>query len=167
MKTTKTRKSRAAEFNSFVTENETRLVSLAYRLTRNMDDARDLTQDAFLRGWERIDQFKPGTNLGGWMYTIIRNSWIDACRRNSQRATSAPMLESRAQGDASPDRAELCLVLRDVLRLLENLPRAQRQAVMMKSAGKTYREAAKSARVPMGTMQVRIFKARATLAAAL
>jgi RNA polymerase sigma-70 factor (ECF subfamily) len=155
-----------AVLTAFIRENDGRLVSLAYRLTRNTEDARDLVQDALLRACERFHQFD-GRNLGGWLYTIIRNSWIEGCRSRQRQSNAAPMFAARGGSDLTEDRAELCLVLQDVMRLLQELPKPLRQAIMMRSSGSSYRETARRARVPLNTIKVRIFRGRAALAEAL
>lgn len=152
---------------AFIAENEPRLVTIAYRFTRNMEDARDLVQEALLRACERYHQFD-GRNLGGWIYTIIRNSWIEHGRSRKRQLSAQPLLTSReSMHDVTSDRAELCLVLQDVLRALRALPAKQRQALILKSTGSTYREVAKRTRSPMGTIQATVSRGRALLAEAL
>jgi RNA polymerase sigma-70 factor, ECF subfamily len=157
----------SGDFSRFIFENEKKLTSIAYRLTGNMEDARDLVQESLLRACERYDRFD-GRNLGGWIYTIIRNLWTDHCRTAKYRERARPLFTSREfLREDSSDRAELCIVLQDVLKLLSELPKKQRTALMMRSNGSSYREMARRQRMPVGTVKASVSYGRALLAEAL
>src|SRR4051794_6217613 len=57
------------------------LRAFAFSLCRNADLADDLVQDTILRAWKNLDRFEPGTNLGAWLFTILRNGFLTQHRR--------------------------------------------------------------------------------------
>ena len=59
------------------------LYQRAYRLTRDLDAANDLVQDALERGYQKLDHYQPGTNLRAWLLRIMRNVWISRHRREA------------------------------------------------------------------------------------
>lgn len=59
-----------------------RMLYFALRLTRNMEDARDLTQESLLKALANRDQYKADTNFKAWLYTIVRNTFINGTRRD-------------------------------------------------------------------------------------
>ena len=59
--------------------------NFAYRLTRNEADARDLTQEAFIRVYRAWRSFKPGTSFLSWIYRIVTNLYRDELRRQKGR----------------------------------------------------------------------------------
>lgn len=156
-----------AQLTGFIATNQGRLVAIAYRLTRNTEDARDLVQDALLKACEKAHQFD-GKNLGGWLYTIIRNSWIERGRVRVREQRAQPRLMGRESlREVTDDRAELCIVLQDVLRLLGALPRYQRRAITAISTGSKYREVARRQRITEGSVKSAVSRARVTLMQAL
>src|SRR5512132_2074820 len=62
------------------------LFATAMRLTRNRADAEDLVQDTFVKAFRHSSQFKRGTNLRAWLYTILHNTWRNR-RRDASRDT--------------------------------------------------------------------------------
>src|SRR6478672_4187123 len=64
------------------------LFATAMRLTRNRADAEDLVQDTYVKAFRFAKQFKPGTNLRAWLYTILHNTW-----RNKRRDASRDAVE--------------------------------------------------------------------------
>ena len=74
-------------FEGFVREYGERAFQFAYRLTGNVEDAKDLVQDAFhraLRSWDRYDPSRP---LDAWFFTILRHLYFDSRKRAGRRKT--------------------------------------------------------------------------------
>ena len=69
------------EFNTLVLRQATSLRSYALHFTRDADDANDLVQDTMLKAITYYNKFKEGTNLKGWLYTIMKNTFINNYRR--------------------------------------------------------------------------------------
>ncbi|WP_416900062.1 MAG: RNA polymerase sigma factor [Minwuia sp.] len=142
-----------------------RLWRYALVLSRNPTLAEDLVQATCVRALERQSQYRPGTNLRAWLFTILSSIWKNHLRAEKVRTGSG--FEDPEQvllGDGSKDLVANNL-LRRVLSEVERLPEAQRQAVVLVYAeGFTYREAAEVLEVPIGTIMSRLAAARSTLA---
>ena len=75
------------EFNSSLIKLRPKLHGLAIKLTSNSDKARDLVQDTYLKAMISREQFNDYTNLGGWVFTIMKNSFINNYRRSLKKNT--------------------------------------------------------------------------------
>src|SRR5687767_15083525 len=74
-----------ADFNILVTKYSSSLKPFALSLTRDMDEAKDLLQETILRALASKDKYTEGTNLKGWLYTIMKNIFINNYRRGVKR----------------------------------------------------------------------------------
>lgn len=72
------------EMADYLVANQKPLWQSAFYLTKNEDDASDLTQSVFLKALCNFEKFTDSTNLGGWLYTIMRNLFINQCRSADQ-----------------------------------------------------------------------------------
>ena len=139
-----------------------RLRRFARALARNAADADDLVQLALERALARAGQARADSDLGGWMYGILRNAWIDELRSRGRRARLfAPAEAARHEGDDSqPRQAELL----SVQEALARLPQEQRIAVaLVLIEGLSYKEAAHIMQVPIGTLTSRLARGREAL----
>jgi len=135
----------------------------ALRLCRRNDRAEDLVQEALLRAIVNIELFQPGSNMTAWLFTILRNHFLNECRRSRREVSDvdgyfvATMTSQPAQ--------EAHLQLDELEDALAQLPDDQREAVILVAcAGLSYDEAAKSCHCAVGTIKSRLFRARARLA---
>ena len=124
--------------------------------------AEDLAQDALAKAWRARDSFEPGTNLKAWLFTILRNEFY-SYGRSAWRQT--PWDENLAESIPAPARAqEWAMQLSDAARALRELPDAQREALILISAGGfSYDEAAKICGVAAGTVKSRVARGRKAL----
>src|SRR5512132_4083361 len=84
------------------------LFATALRLTRNRADAEDLVQDTFVKAFRHSKQFKRGTNLRAWLYTILHNTWRNR-QRDASRETvevDSEQVERAAEGGGAGEPAE-------------------------------------------------------------
>ena len=116
------------------------LYSFAMRLTRDPDDASDLVQETFLKGFRFFDKFERGTNCKAWLFRILKNSFINKFRQSA----GAPDLVK--YGDI--EEFYTVLVLCDI-------------------EGFTYAEIAEHIDCPIGTVRSRLHRARKILAGRL
>ena len=143
-----------------------RLRRFALGLTGNPADADDLVQDAVERALRNLHQWQQGTRLDSWMFRITQNLWIDAVRARRVRAVVAhdPEAAEKVAVDGARE-VEARLTFADTVRALAELPEEQRAVVaLVLIDGMSYREAADTLNVPMGTVTSRLARARMALA---
>lgn len=145
-----------------------RLRRFAWGLSGSRDDGDDLVQAACARALARLDQFQPGTRLDSWMFRIIQTLWLDEKRRQRVRGVAPdpdtlPELSDDGVGARAPqDRLTLARVRAEVAAL----PPDQRAVLILVAVeGLSYREAAETLDVPVGTVMSRLSRARAKLLA--
>ncbi len=133
------------------------LYSMAYRLTRNPDEAQDLVQETYLKAYKYYDKFEKGTNLKAWLFRILKNSFINNYRKKqSQPQQSAfedieesfeTLVSDEAhQGMKDPEQNALENVLdEDVQAALDGLRDDYRMVIhLVDIEGFSYKEASKS-----------------------
>ena len=144
------------------------MYSAALRLTRNRDEAEDLTQEAMVRAFEAYDRFD-GRNFKAWMLRILTNLYINRYRK-SQREPGIESLDVDSAADFVPaesgNPAELFdgLLGEQVEEALASIPEEYRISVLLCDVeGMSYDEIAASLNVPIGTVRSRIARGRAML----
>lgn len=145
-----------------------RLRKFAYVLTRDLEQADDLVQDTCMRALDRLEQWEKGTRLDSWLFRIAQNIWFDRLR---SAKTRGPMegIETGEEfmGEDGRDVAESRLALSDVANALEKLsPEQQVLIALVCIDGLSYKEAADTLQVPIGTIMSRLARARQALYAA-
>jgi RNA polymerase sigma-70 factor (ECF subfamily) len=152
------------------------LYHVALRLTRNRAEAEDVVQEACLRAFRSFHSFNPGTNCRAWLFTILRNVFLNRVRTHGREVLEAEMggldnVESASEPhvDRNPEEQFLQTMLHgDVDRALTALPLPFREAVMLVDIeGLTYREVAEVLSCPIGTVMSRLSRGRALLRRAL
>ena len=149
------------------------LFATAMRLTRNRADAEDLVQDTFVKAFRFSGQFKRGTNLRAWLYTIHHNTWRnrrrdasrDAVEVDSEQVEQAATVVTGSEAFETPERILMRSTLdADLQAALDDLPDAFRQAVWLRDVEEfTYAEIAEMLSVPIGTVMSRISRGRRLL----
>jgi RNA polymerase sigma factor (sigma-70 family) len=140
-----------------------RLRRFARVLAGGAVDADDLVQTAVERGLEQRDQWRLGVRLDSWMFTIMRQAWIDDAGGRSRRGgLFVPLDASESDSATVPARPEA----RDVAAALARLPQDQRLAVaLVLVEGLSYGEAAEVMDVPVDALASRLVGAREALLA--
>jgi RNA polymerase sigma-70 factor (ECF subfamily) len=123
-------------FEQIVALHERRVFALAVRLTGSVEDAKDATQEAFLRLHRKIEQIDSGRGVGAWLYTVT----VNACRdigRERQRSRLIPMDDcaslAPAATDASPEGLYADQQREEQLRaVLRRLPEKERAALLLR-----------------------------------
>lgn len=144
------------------------LRNYALQLTQNMDDANDLVQETFLKAMMYSSKFKKGTNLKGWLFTIMRNSFINNYRRITKRSTFMDTQEEQFIIDSAKsfntfNDGESKFVRQDLANAIDKLPDDLRITFEMNTLGYKYHEIAEKINIPIGTVKTRIFVARRKL----
>ena len=156
------------DFSLEVTHEAKPLKGFAMKLTRNHDDADDLVQDTVLKALANRDKFQEGTNLKGWLYTIMKNIFINKYRRAVKSGifnydTEGQYYINSATSGTSRNEGEASLMMRDIWNAIGELSQKQREPFVMSYSGYKYEEIAQSLHLPLGTVKVRIHHARKEL----
>jgi RNA polymerase sigma-70 factor (ECF subfamily) len=163
----------AAQRASFEAEALVQLDALygfALRLTRARDEAEDLVSDTVLRAFERWDQYRPGTNIRAWLFTILYHVFVSRRRRIGAR--EVPESDSghawtvqNAVGEADPEARFYDSFLDDeIVRAIDGLQEEYRAVVVLSDIEELrYAEIARILGIPEGTVKSRLFRGRRLL----
>jgi len=145
-----------------------RLRRFALGLTARPDLADDLVQAGCERALTRQHQWQPGTRLDSWMFRILQNLWIDHLRSGGREQPVEPE-EIENVADRDWDRGlEAKLTLEQVVAAMGRLPPSMRAVLTLVCVdGQSYKEAAATLEVPIGTVMSRLARARLELHRAL
>jgi len=170
----------AAAFETLVNERSGEIYGLLYRLTENVEEARDLTQETFLRAFQSIAHFRGESDLRTWIYRIAinqaRNRWrwwrrrrreatvsIDAPEIGGGRLGLVATLKSNTIRDPEQD-ALLSERERALKKALSSLKRVYREAVILRDIeGFAYEEIAAALSISVGTVKSRLARGRQEL----
>ena len=141
--------------------------NLARWLTRDEGDAQDVVQEAYLRALRFFDGFRGG-DARAWLLAIVRNTCYDWLRKNRSGDSSTPFdeeLHTPLAQSATPEHSLMRHVDRETLRgALAALPPAFREVIVLRELeGLSYKEIARVADVPIGTVMSRLARARGLL----
>ena len=128
------------------------------RTDTESDVADDLVQAAVKRGLERRSQWRPGTRLVSWMFTIMRNAWIDETRSRGRRGRLfAPPEAGEHVAGSDGEAVHARLEAREVAAAMGRLPEDQRLAVaLVLVEGLSYQEAAEILDIPKRSLSNRL-----------
>jgi RNA polymerase sigma-70 factor (ECF subfamily) len=149
----------------------------ALSLARQEADADDLVQETFLRAYRSWDRYEPGTECRGWLFTICRNTFLRARKREARQvacddpeleALAAAAMHASAQQSGYGDLFERVDLSGAVERALIELPEAFREVVILVDVeDQSYDIASQVLGVPIGTVRSRLFRGRRLLQEAL
>lgn len=146
------------------------LYNVAFRLTGDDQDARDLVQEALLRVRRGLERYEPGS-LEGWLARIVTNVFLDEVRRKRRRPTQAlPDNPDLVVPPSMPadDAAAAAGLSDEIQAALASLPEEFRVPVVLCDvADRSYEEIAATLGVPVGTVRSRLHRGRRMLRAAL
>ena len=173
------RRGDAVAFEQLVTERSADIYAVLYRLTADAEEARDLTQETFLRAFQSIGRFRGDADLKTWIYRIAinqaRNRWRWWRRRRRDVHVSLdgdggsderPLIAALRNEDApDPEQTTLAHEREDQLRVaLSGLRRAYREAVILRDVeGFSYEEIATTLEISIGTVKSRLSRGRLEL----
>jgi RNA polymerase sigma-70 factor (ECF subfamily) len=155
------------EFNNQVQQLSESLYSFAYNLTRNIEDAKDLIQETAYRAMLNRDKFKMNSNLKAWLYTIMKNIFINNYRKQSKQRTvlsdSENDFSDGSYNATTANNAEVKLALACIEKELAAIDSNLRTPFIRYVEGYKYHEIADELNLPLGTVKSRIFFARREL----
>jgi RNA polymerase sigma-70 factor (ECF subfamily) len=155
------------EFDQLLLNNTEFLKPFAVTLTRDQEVAKDLLQETMFRALANKDKYNVGTNIKAWLYTIMRNIFINNYRRKAKQNTifdSTPndFLLNYNQVTTS-NAAEGSLTMKDIQGAIHKLPEIFRNPFMLYFEGYKYHEISVMLSEPLGTIKSRIHFARKLL----
>ena len=152
------------EMADYLVANQKPLWQSAFYLTKNEDDASDLTQSVFLKALCNFEKFTDSTNLGGWLYTIMRNLFINQCRSADQvRISRSDKEYETAPNDlmyGTSESADSRCTMQDIEHAIDILNKEYSIPFRMYVSGYKYQEIADKMNIPLGTVKSRIFIAK-------
>ena len=155
------------EFDQLLMNNTEFLKPFAVTLTRDNEVAKDLLQETMYRALANKEKYNTGTNIKAWLYTIMRNIFINNYRRKAKQNTifdNTPndyLLDYNQQ--TISNRAEGVLSMKGIQAAIHNLPHIFRNPFMLYFEGYKYHEIAEMLAEPLGTIKSRIHFARKLL----
>lgn len=156
-----------AAFTTRLMSLQSNMLNFAYTLTSNRDDAYDLLQDTTLKVLDNREKYVENTNFKGWVFTIMRNIFINNYRRVVRSATVVDRTEDlyhlNLPQDSGFETPEGYFGVNEIASAIEDFPEKYRVPFSMHVAGYKYNEIAEHMQLPLGTVKSRIFFARQAL----
>lgn len=152
------------EFNHAVQTQYSPLKGYAMKLVHDVENANDLVQETMFKAFRNKDKFAEGTNLKGWLYTIMKNIFINNYRRMVNSKIFSDDTENQyyinSLNNSDRNASESRLALADIYAAINNLSENLRTPFMLSFEGYKYEEIAKQLAIPLGTVKIRIHNAR-------
>ena len=153
-----------SEFGTMILTHQSFLQQLALKLTRDSEESDDLMQETYFKALKNQDKFQQGTNIKGWLYTIMKNTFINAYRKKKNQNTFVDETDNKyfinlgesektVQTDAAVDREYM-------MNQINEVEKTYVETFMMYYNGYKYEEIAEILGIPLGTVKSRIFLAR-------
>lgn len=153
-----------SEFGTMILTHKGFLHQLALKLTRDNVESDDLIQETYFKALKNQDKFQHGTNIKGWLYTIMKNTFINAYRKKKNQNTFVDETDNKyfinlgesektVQTDAAVDREYM-------MNQINEVEKTYVETFMMYYNGYKYEEIAEILGIPLGTVKSRIFLAR-------
>jgi RNA polymerase sigma-70 factor (ECF subfamily) len=176
--TSKNMTTKSRQFETLVLPLYDNLYGAAMRLTRDVAESEDLVQDSLVRAFRFWNSFKQGTNLKAWLFTILRNTFINGYHRkgrassfasdvNAQMLSLGPSVAVASLASQPPGPEEVMsgeVTIRRIREALDVLPPDFRLAVTLADLeGLSYKEIAELLDCPIGTVMSRIYRGRQAL----
>jgi RNA polymerase sigma-70 factor, ECF subfamily len=143
------------------------LHAFAFNLTKNGEDAKDLYQETAFRAMTNMDKFRPGTNFKAWLFTIMKNIFINNYRKrvkaNTIMDSTDNMYYLNSGAVTISNSADSSIMMKELVTMVERLDDSIRIPFLMHYQGYKYQEIADFLDLPLGTVKSRIFFARKEL----
>lgn len=157
----------ALEFNYELEQAYASIYSYTYKFTNNAEEASDLVHDTIVKAIGNRQKFKHGTNLKAWLYTIMRNTFINGYRRGSKLQSivnNQPDFHNLYLDNGVNTTPYQYTTTKELTQQVDNLTDKLRIPFKLYVEGFKYQEIAEDLNVPIGTIKTRIHHARKMLA---
>jgi len=152
------------EFNGRFEGMSKLLHAFAYNLTKNTEDAKDLFQETSFRALTNKEKFRPGTNFKAWLFTIMKNIFINNYRKKVRANTIMDSTDNNYYLNSGTaviaNGGESNIMMEELTGMIDGLEDGIRIPFMMHYEGFKYQEIAEELDLPLGTVKSRIFFAR-------
>lgn len=156
------------EFEELVIESEKMVFNLAYRMTGNIEDAKDISQEAFIKAYKNIDKFNKESKFSTWVCSILKNTAIDFLRKKtSNLKKQEKLLNENTKEKYTPDiqeefeKKETSIF---VQKAIEELPINYREIIILRDIqSQSYEEISKILDLSLGTVKSRLNRGRGIL----
>lgn len=164
-------------FGVLVRRYQRRLTAFLSQLVGDMELARELSQEAFVRAWAALERFNPKYRFSTWLFRIAHNLGIDQLRR--RRLLTTPLYRTDSEGDevevVVPDldkdplgHLENRALASELREVIDGLRPEYRELVLLRHfGGLSYQEIADFTKMPLGTVKNKLFRAHSVLRKAL
>jgi RNA polymerase sigma-70 factor (ECF subfamily) len=163
-----------AAFERLIAEHQAKVFTFAFAFTGDREQAKDLAQDALVKVYRSIGSFRFQSAFSTWLYSIVKNTYLDAVKSRAGREQSLEQpldradLEQLEQAANAEERLLAKESRRLLLRALRDVPEAFRVVVTMSDVqGLGYDQIAEALSLPIGTVKSRLNRGRDALRAAL
>jgi len=153
------------------------IYAYALRMTKNKQQAEDLSSDTFARAWKYFASYKPGTNFRAWVYSILTSIYINQYRKNKKSPVKIDYDQYgktdefyvynkiSGQSNSQPDNPEKLIADKfshqDVRNAVEKLSEDFRQVFLLSDIeGFSYKDISAILKIPVGTVRSRLNRAR-------
>jgi RNA polymerase sigma-70 factor (ECF subfamily) len=165
----------ATAYRGIVEKYQGRVYSMVYGMVRNREDARDITQDAFVKAYNNLEGFRLESSFYTWLYRIAMNLAIDFIRKRTRQGTTSydEAIATRDEDGGIADlhheddprrTLERKRLHKRIMDAVDELPADQKQAILLRELeGLSYKEISDVMEIPEGTVMSRLFYARKKL----
>jgi RNA polymerase sigma factor (sigma-70 family) len=146
------------------------LLHYALKLTSDTENARDLVQETFVKALTNRNKFTQYTNFGGWVYTIMKNTFINNYRRDMKKKNTLNLDNKdfyQSQKNIDYQSPESIFNSKEIIECINTLDTEFKIPFNLFLAGFKYMEIAEEIDLPLGTVKSRIFFARQKLGKSL
>ena len=155
------------EFDNNFNKMSSVLHSFAYNLTKNSEEAKDLFQETAYRAMTNREKFRPGTNFKAWLFTIMKNIFINNYRKKVKANTIIDSTDNmyyiNSGKNVIANSGEANILMKELQGMISKLDDGIKIPFMMHYEGFKYQEIADELSLPLGTVKSRIFFARKAL----
>jgi RNA polymerase sigma factor (sigma-70 family) len=153
-----------AEFTQEIARLQPTLKSFTHRFTFDREESRDLVQDTLLKALTYRDKFRKDTNLTGWLYTIMRNTYINKYRKAQRERTGRDLTKElyhlNVEDQHTFNRPQESVQFKEIWKNVTSIQEDLLVPFKMHVTGYKYEEIAHRLAIPIGTVKNRIFHAR-------
>ncbi|MCX3263746.1 MAG: RNA polymerase sigma factor [Pedobacter agri] len=152
------------QFTQTISKYSQHLFEHAIKFTRDEDDAKDLVQETLIKGMRFCKNFADGTNLKGWLYVIMKNTFINDFRKTARKkeviTTDDEISNAQLTKSAATNNANTTFAMEDISKAMASIKPEYSIPFQLYFEGYKYEEIAEQLDIPLGTVKTHIHQAR-------